>query len=77
MSEQQENGGAMAANGIDTNASYDDNIKKFVEMMKDVTHAKEIQIYTGELMQIYRESRSQLNLQLQSKIHKAIEKSIL
>ena len=34
---------------------YDDNLKKFVQMLKRVTHTMEIQIYTSDLVQIYRE----------------------
>lgn len=56
----------------ETYEAYDDYLQKFAEMLKVLSHAVEIQIYTGELLQIYRDP-SFLDTQIQQKIHKAIE----
>ena len=55
----EEQYGFLTTKGLnDTNVSYDDIVKIFVQRLKEITHAYEVQIYTGELMQIYRESIS-------------------
>lgn len=48
----------------ETYEAYDDYLQKFAEMLKVLSHAVEIQIYTGELLQIYRDP-SFLDTQIQ------------